>query len=237
VVWRRFGYLFMLSLLFLVLIVPKTSALTLDDSEVFILEAPENSVYFIYSDIVQATKPLGVTKASPIDWTATGYIKGMTRYAQLEGLDTNGGLVDQSSGAPMFSDMSAVMSGGPIVQVLVKYYEANRIAPVYYGTENRKYYFFQRDGTRIDASGLTPTAHEDMFVVEHFLDTKGNAILIVYGYGGRGTFAGAQFFKSVIYPNIRDYTHSYYIYHWLDINNDCFPDLNEITPTPLACGD
>jgi hypothetical protein len=237
VIWRRFAYLLVLSLLLLLLIVPKTSALTLDDSEVFILEAPTNTVYFVYSDTVKATKPLGVVRASPIDWTATGYIKGMTRYPQLEGLDTNGGLVDQSSGGPMFSDKSVVMSGGPIVQVLVEYYEANRIAPAYFGCQNGKDYLFQRDGTRIEASGLNPTAHEDIFVVEHFLDTKGNAVLIVYGYTGLGTFAGAQFFKSVIYPNIRDYTHSYYIYHWLDINNDGFPDLSEINPTPLASGD
>ena len=236
-IWRRFAYLFILSLLLSLLFVPKTLALTLDDSEVFILEAPEKTVYFIYSDIVKATKPLGVVRASPIDWTATGYIKGMTRYPQMEGLDTDGGLVDQSSGAPMFSDKSVVISGGPIVHVLVKYYEANRIAPVYFKFENGKFYFFQKDGTRIDASGLTPTAHEDIFVVEHFLDMKGNAVLIEYGYIGLGTFAGAQFFKSVIYPNIRDYTHSYYIYHWLDINNDGFPDINEIAPTPLACGD
>jgi len=234
---RRFAIFTMLCLIIFSLILSESSALTVDDSEVFVLEAPENTVYFIYSDTVKASKPLGVTKASPIDWTATGYIKGMTRRAQMEGLDTDCNLVDQSSGAPTFSDKTVVISGGPAVQVLARYYENVRIAPIYFGTEEGKFYWYDRNGSRIDKSGLIPNIHEDAFVVEHFLDLKGNAVLMIYGYGGRGTFAGASFFKTVIYPNIRNYTHSYYIYHWIDSNNDCFPDLDEISPTPLAFGD
>jgi hypothetical protein len=155
----------------------------------------------------------------------------------MEGLDTDGNFIDQSSGTPQFNDKSIVLSGGPYVQVLVRYYEANRIAPVYYGSTDGKSYWFLKNGARIDASGLTPNAQNDMFVVEHFLDPKGNTVLIIYGYYGRGTFAGARFFKDVIYPDIRNYSHSFYIYHWTDSNNDYFPDLNEIDPTPVAYGD
>jgi len=224
-------------LLSLILLVTSVSALAVDDSEVFILESPENTVYFIYSDTVKSSKPLRVICASPIDWTATGYIKGITRNNQIEGLDTDGSLVDQSSGAPQFNDKAAVISGGPVVQVLVKYYESNRIAPVYFKMDNKNCYWYNRNGTRIDATGLKPTSQNDMFLVEHFLDDDGNAILIVYGYGGQGTFAGAKYFKTVIHPNIRSYTHSYYIYQWLDTNNDYFPDLDEIDPNPVAYGD
>ncbi|MFC1506920.1 hypothetical protein ACFLQ6_07600 [Thermoproteota archaeon] len=228
---------FLISILLLIVLIPSASALTLDDSEVFILEAPENTVYFIYSDTIKNSKPLRVTVASPIDWTATGYIKGITRYTQIEGLDTDNALVDQSSGAPKFGDKAVVLSGGPFVQVLVKYYESNRIAPVYFEAENDMYYWYCRNGSRIDVTGLIPNSQNDMFVVEHFLDSDGNAVLIIYGYGGSGTFAGAKFYKTVIHPNIRDYTHSYYIYQWLDMNNDYFPDLNEIDPNPVAYGD
>jgi hypothetical protein len=228
---------FLLTILSLILIMPSVSALTLDDSEVFILEAPENNVYFIYSDTIKSSKPLGVAKASPIDWTATGYVKGITRNNQIEGLDTDGTLVDQSSGVPKFSDKAVVLSGGPIVQVLVKYYEKNRIAPIYFKAEDGNAYWYRKDGTRIDETGMVPNSQNDMFVVEHFLDPSGNAVLIVYGYTGSGTFAGAKFFKTIIHPNIRDYTHSYYIYQWIDMNNDNFPDLNEIDPNPVASGD
>jgi hypothetical protein len=218
-------------------ILTSASALTVDDSEVFVLEATENTVYFIYSDTVKGAKPLKVAKASPIDWTATGYIKGITRNQQIEGLDTDLNLVDQSTGAPQFSDGSVVLSGGPIVQILVKYYESKRIAPLYYKAEDGKAYWYRKDGTRIEETGINPNNQNDMFVVEHFLDPNGNAVFIIYGYGGLGTFAGAKFFKTIIHPNIQSYTHSYYIYQWLDLNNDYFPDLNEIDPTPIAYGD
>lgn len=224
-------------LLSLILLITSVSALAVDDSEVFILESPENTVYFIYSDTVKSSKPLRVICASPIDWTATGYIKGITRNNQIEGLDTDGSLVDQSTGAPQFNDKATVISGGPVVQVLVKYYESNRIAPVYFKVDNNKYYWYNQNGTRIDATGMIPTSQNDMFLVEHFLDNDGNAVLIIYGYGGQGTFAGAKYFKTIIHPNIRSYTHSYYIYQWLDTNNDYFPDLNEIDPNPVAYGD
>jgi hypothetical protein len=193
-------------------------------------------VYFIYSNIKSNYKPLGTLNASPIDWTATGYIKGLAKNGQMEGLDTNVDLIDQSSGEPIFSDKAIVLSGGPAVQVLVKYYEINRIAPVYCKSESGMIYFYKNNGEKIAESGIVFSHNEDMFVVEHFLDQKGNAVLIIYGYGGLGTFAGAKFFKDVIHPNIREYTHSYYIFHWIDSNDDSFPDLNEIDPNPVAYG-
>lgn len=235
--FKKLIHSFLISSLLLILFIPSVSALTLDDSEVFILEAPENTVYFIYSDTIKSSKPLGVNRASAIDWTATGYIKGITRHTQIEGLDTDNTLVDQSSGTPKFNDKAVVLSGGSIVQVLVKYYESNRIAPVYFKAENGMNYWYSKNGSRIDATGMTPNSQNDMFVIEHFLDPEGNAVLIIYGYTGSGTFAGAKFYKTMIHPNIRDYTNSYYIYQWHDMNNDYFPDLNEIDPNPVAYGD
>ena len=235
-IYKKYAYLLIVALIPLLFNVPTGSALTIDDSEVFIIEAPENTVYFIYSDIVKTSKPLGVHKASPIDWTATGYLKGITRYTQMEGLDTDGNLVDQSNGAPKFNDKAITISGGPAVQVLVKYYEKNRLAPVYHKVDSGTSYWYCRNGTRIDETGITPSSQNDIFVIEHFLDPQGNAVLIIYGFEGRGTFAGARFFNTVIHPNIRDYTNSFYIYQWQDSNNDKFPDLNEIDPNPIAQG-
>jgi hypothetical protein len=236
-IYKKYTYLLIFTLIPILFNISTVSALTIDDSEVFIIQAPENTVYFIYSDTVKDSKPLGVHKASAIDWTATGYLKGITQHTQMEGLDTDSSLVDQSNGAPKFNDKAVAISGGPAVQVLVKYYEKNKIAPVYHKVDNGKSYWYCRNGTRIDISGITPTSQNDMFVIEHFLDPQGNAVLAIYGFEGRGTFAGARFFKTVIHPNIRDYTHSYYIYHWLDLNNDYFPDLNEIDSNPVAYGD
>jgi len=234
---RRLTCLAILVLLSVTVATPKASALGIDDSKVFVLEAPQNTVYFVYSSIQQDNKPLGVAKANAIDWTATGYIKGMTRNSQLEGLDTEDNLVDQTTGAPMFSDRAAVLSGGPVVQVLVKYYETQRISPVYFESTDGKCYWVRSNGDRIEDTGLVPSTHNDMFLVEHFIDTKGNSVLVIYGYTGLGSFAGARFFKTVMYTSIRSYTHSYYIFHWVDANNDSFPDMNEIDTTPVAYGD
>lgn len=78
--------------------------------------------------------------------------------------------------------------------------------------------------------------NQDMFVVESFIDNSGNNIFIVYGYGWKATFAGGKFFKFIIYPNIENYTGSYYVFEWIDLNGDEFVDLNEINTTPVISG-
>jgi len=102
--------------------------------------------------------------------------------------------------------------------------------------EGTTYYWYTKAGAKLTATAMSKsvfgdgiTYHQDMFVVEHLLDVNGNAVFIVYGYGWKGSFAGGRYFKAVIYPDISGYTHAYYIYRWIDGNNDGFPDLNEIT--------
>ncbi|MGB6680990.1 MAG: hypothetical protein WBF08_06685, partial [Candidatus Bathyarchaeia archaeon] len=79
-------------------------------------------------------------------------------------------------------------------------------------------------------------AGQDMFAVESFTDDNGNKILIVYGYGWKGTFAGGKFFKFIIDPNRINYNNSYYIFKWNDDNADDFVDLNEISTISIATG-
>jgi hypothetical protein len=240
--FKRGLFVFLLYVLTALAFIPGARGLTVDDSPVFIFTAPANTVYFIYSDTdASRAKPLGVGYASPIDWTATGFIYGMTVNVQRSGIDTDASLVDCVTGAPKISNAAIVMSGGPGVQVLVKYFEGTRLAPVYYQLDGSTAYWYRSDGTRIDPTAMAlsdlTAGHKDIFVVEHFPDASGNAVLVIYGYGGKGTFAGGQFFKAIIYPNIASYTHTYYIFQWNDANGDGFVDLSEIQTTPVAYGD
>jgi Tol biopolymer transport system component len=202
-----------------------------------IVGASDHSTYFVYPDY-QGVKLAGVTYAWLSDWTATGFMLGMCSNIQYETTDTNPNIIDTGSGAITIQDGSFVLFGGPLVNAPVHYYEANRIAPLYYQNDDGTLYWYRADGTRIDATALQgpQKSSHDMFVVESFIDSNGNHIFIVYGYGWKGTFGAGKFLKFVMYPNIASYTSSYYVFQWIDGNGDGFVDLNEISTTPVAQG-
>jgi hypothetical protein len=205
------------------------------DIDCDIINASQDDVNFIYPDY-QGSKPPGISYAMVTDWTAAGYIAGMCTNRQNEATDTNQLIIDHNNGEVMLQDKSVILFGGPIVNAPVNYYEKNRIAPLYYKAENGKAYWFQRDGTRIDETGINPNSQTDMFVIEAFTDDNGNKVLIVYGYAWKGTFAGGKFFKFIIDPNCLNYNNSYYVFRWNDDNGDYFVDLNEISMISIATG-
>ena len=68
-----------------------------------------------------------------------------------------------------------------------------------------------------------------MFLIEAFTDANGNLVMIIYGFGWKGTFAGGLYFKNRVYPSIGTFTDAWYIYRWADQNGNGFVELNEIT--------
>jgi hypothetical protein len=200
--------------------------------------SPENCTYFIYPDY-QGSKPKGTQHALLSDWTAAGYIIGMCSNKQIEITDTNTQYIDTNTGAVNLQDSTIVLLGGPIVNGPLRHYESRRLATLYWTYNNGVNCFYRADGTRLEATALSSSAidaGQDIFVVESFIDDKGNKVLAVYGYGWKGTFAGGKFFKFIIYPDIDDYTDSYYVYKWTDLNNDGFVDLEEIDTSPIVQG-
>jgi hypothetical protein len=203
-----------------------------------VIEATAGSVYMVYPDYDPShTKGNGAGAAALSDFTALGFVYGMTVNTQVQSLDTSPTYVTQSNGKPLVSGKGIVLVGGQAVHACVRYYENQRIAPVYPSVEGTMYYWYTRAGVKLTNTAMDSSLfgngisyHQDMFVVECFIDPDGNTVFIIYGYGWKGSFAGGEYFKSVIYPNIGTYTHAYYIYQWVDANNDGFPDLNEITP-------
>jgi hypothetical protein len=66
---------------------------------------------------------------------------------------------------------------------------------------------------------------------------SGTLSLIGYGAcsGGHGTLAAAWFYANVILPNSASYPDSWYVFDWVDSNNDGAPSGGD-TFTPLAQG-
>jgi serine protease AprX len=211
---------------------PETS---IADTMMKIVNANPNTIYIIYPDY-QGLKPPEVRPALLSDWTATGFIAGMCSNSQIDTTDTDPTIVDPNTGKPKLSNKIIILCGGPVVNSVVKYYEKNKIAPVYWKNTGVLQWYL-RDGTGITSTKLTLTElnnNIDIFVVETFIDADNNLVLIVYGNEWKGSFVGGRFFKFVMSMNAEIYDVSWYHFKWMDSDGDDFSDINEVNTTPIA---
>jgi hypothetical protein len=161
----------------------------------------------------------GTYVASWIDATAGGVLLGMSCDGR-PAFDIDPAVVDQGDGTPQVGSI-VVTSGGPAVNALEKYYEVNRISPVYYhretgatGTE-----MVWRDSGDDSYYELTRTTYSDIgedydvFIVQQF-DDDGTPVIMVYGIEGRGTLAGAHYY----YANAGFFEgkQGWWVYEWID---------------------
>jgi hypothetical protein len=209
-----------------------------------LLNAPANSVYFIFPDGNTAhPKPTGVGYASVTDWTALGFVYGsLTNMPQTIALDTNSAYIDQITGAPTVSNKIIVLFGGPLVNEVVHYYESNGIALLHWGLVggwvSGTEYYYNRLGqpvASISLSVLGPGT-QDMGLIEAFTDGAGNTVVIFSGFGWHGTFVAGVYFKTVLISQLPTMTDSWYIYSWSDTNRNGFAEVSEVTPTPVNHG-
>lgn len=49
-----------------------------------------------------------------------------------------------------------------------------------------------------------------------------------HGHSWKGTSAAGQYFAQVMYPRVSDYDKSFYMFEWIDSNNDMLPDVGEV---------
>jgi hypothetical protein len=182
---------------------------------------------------IKITKPAGTVSAAWIDATASSILEGMLINPQFS-FDTNDLIVNQTNGEPLPGAPSVfVMSGGPFVNGPVKFYETNyatTLTPVHFGHDGSNYAFYNASNMIIPGTSAAPAslgASLDYFLIESFVDNNGNNVLIVYGYGGRGTFAGALYFKEVMYPAGGDIlAPGVKIVKWEDKNGNGLPDMS-----------
>ena len=209
-----------------------------------LLNAPTNSVYFIFPDGNTAhPKPTGVGYASVTDWTALGFVYGsLTNMPQILTLDTNTNYVDQTTGQPKLSNSIIVLFGGPLVNSVVHYYEANSIASLHWslvgGWSSGTEFYLNRAGQPVASMSVQTVGggSQDIGLIEAFVDQNGNTVIVFSGFGWKGTFVSGLFFKTTLISQLPTMTDSWYIYSWSDSNGNGFPDISEVSPTPVNHG-
>jgi hypothetical protein len=170
---------------------------------------------------LRLSKPAGTVYAAWIDSTAGGILLGMSEDGHFC-WDTDTDIIDQTTGEPtgVPSGATLVLSGGPLVNGPVKYYELNRATentPAYYAKVSGLMSFLRSSDDQVLAS-LTPTDTHDMFIIEIFEDSQSRTVIIVYGFAGRGTLAGALYF--VENADFFDGEMGVWIYEWTDDPSD-----------------
>ena len=209
-----------------------------------VLDAPVGTAYFIFPDGNHAhPKPSGVGYASVTDWTALGYVYGMmNNMPQITALDTNSTYIDQTTGAPKVSNSTIILFAGPLVNSMVHYYEANRVAPLWWslqgGWTSGTEYYRTRSGDVAASIALSDLigGGKDMLLVESFTDSNNNKVLIFQGFGWQGTYSSGLHMKTVLYGNLAGMTDSWYAYSWMDKNGNGFVEDYEISATPINHG-
>jgi hypothetical protein len=195
---------------------------------------------------LRVTKPAGTASAAWIDATAASIILGMIQSPSFT-YDVNGTAINQGAdpntggGQPQVpAPTTIIMSGGPLVNGPVAYYENDarnaklENAPVYFyqwlDPDTHVYREFRKSiddseilTTKIDISLLGN--HLDYFLIESFHDADNNQVVVIYGYTGYGTFAGALYFKTRLFPAMGNtLSDGYQIVQWYDSNANGFVD-------------
>jgi len=215
----------------------------LREASTLILSAPSSSVYFIYAN------PYRMVSAPPTPWqaafaaydaTAAGFIYGLCANKQVICFDSDPGIVvaKEPPSDPPFNYGKVLPSSKRVVAVggrgpnwVVDYYERTGQTPLKAYVGATEWGFETQAGTKV--AWLPATAdftHNDLFVIMVFQDSNSNFVLIIYGLGWKGTFAGGILFKEVIAPSLATYMGKAYVYQWKDAGAvDGVPQASEIT--------
>ncbi len=197
-----------------------TSISSIVDAGDNIFNAPVNSVYFVPTGNIYDDSAFYAFYASKKN------AQIITPPTQNSASST---YIDED-GSPLFSGCM-VTFGGRFANRLVAYYEDTGIAKIGFAN-NGTHRIFRRisDGAHIyavDSSTYNET-EKDYFAFQVYGDGD-RYVLSEWGFSARGTYAGGLCFINQIRPNIEDYTNSYYIFSWTDLNADSMPQPEEIT--------
>jgi len=199
-----------------------------------VVDAPANSVYFLYLNPIE-----GVKAETAYDAIASGILYGLDINQQQQQFMSTSNLVLASGelDSSRINNSVVVLFGGPCPQKTVGYYENMEKTPLRFAANATHFMFVTQANVTIAALSRVNTysGHEDMFTIEVFKD-KTNLIVIMYGFGWKGTWASGIYLKEVISKNLNAYSENCYVFHWIDSpSQDGVPQSNEIHqeyPTP-----
>jgi len=205
---------------------PATSSL----SEVKnIFNAPANTVYFMHPE------------DNPGDQIVYDVLMNVCKnQPQVEIFYKLNDLYVDSEGCPRPNvfprEKSLVFIGGPYSQPSVAYFEQSQQAPRRFAMNSSHIWWEEKNGS-ISAQTVFSISeldeHHDAFLLEFFVDNYGRNILILYGFGWRGTWIAAEYFSKVVLPNASKYQKSAYVFRWTDSNNDGVPTIDEVSEATL----
>lgn len=188
-----------------------------------------NEVSMVYPDTVGG-KALNCGAAWVTDWLASAFVYGHLKSCE-EGLDTDPNFIDQVTGNAMGEAGKGIICfGGQFVSPLVKYAEsegtkAEDRAPIKFHLEDGTFRFQYANGTDIPGAELPQSViniDEDMFVIEVYKDGAGRYVMLVYGFGWKGTYAAGKYFEKSVLSNFDSYKSQWIIVRWEDANGDGF---------------
>lgn len=196
-----------------------------------VVNAPANTVYFVYSDPALQSRP-----EATYDSTSGEILRSLCVNPQNYGFNSNRNWVLPSGeiNANTIHGSTVLLFGGRFANNVVKYYETvKKIAPQTFIIQNNVLFFEDRTGTTLAKFPLTALESsnysEDMFAVMAFYDEESdNSFLVMYGVGWKGTWASGIYFTEVISSNLNAYSSGYYVFHWVDTNQDTLPQNHEI---------
>jgi hypothetical protein len=174
------------------------------------------------SESPHGSKPPGVNYQIGRDMTPLGYIRGMLVNTQPSMFDTNA-IID-ANGRPTGDWPIIFTIGGPGINAVSHYYETTSTtadrAPITFSFSGSNYVWTDQNGNVVEtvarSSCSVPPGTSDVFVIQILRDADGRLVAMIYGTHYTGTWAGAEYFKFIVYPDIATYTNSYYIVRWTD---------------------
>jgi hypothetical protein len=163
------------------------------------------------------------------DDSALGFVYGKSSHMQHIISQLNSTYVNQTTGEPLFPE-DIVTFGGKMANKITNYYEDHLLAKIGYDT-NSSHALFKKLATgeivyAVSYATFDPSV-KDYFVVQAFKD-GGRTVLVLWGISAYGTYANGVCFADLVWPHIADFSDSYYIYSWEDLNGDGIQTTNEI---------
>jgi hypothetical protein len=122
-----------------------------------------------------------------------------------------------------------VFSGGRYLQKGVGFLEDQRSVPVYSGGQFPNVSFIRSsDNSTIATSLYEEPGYHDIIVIEVGRDVStGTPSLVAYGFHANGTRAAAWYFVNRMLPDLTNYPAAWYVYEWVDINQNLGPDSGD----------
>jgi hypothetical protein len=201
------------------------------DIETFVLNTTAHNVTFVLPDYMgpfhnPASKCGGVDAAQLSDYSAAGYVLGLLPNPQYEILDNSASINQTDCGNPTGVSGTIVTLAGPGVNEVAHYYEqVAAITPVYFAYNGVNNFVVRATGKTYP---FNTTSGADYFVIQGFTDNVGRHVFVLYGFSWQGTLAAGVFFASYVYPQISQFSSSWYVYEWQSVasgpSHNSFPD-------------